>query len=70
MGEHDVEIEGFEREGSGRTDSNITSKQPLLRKRTNNTSQLAIVGANICPIESLDYEYANSSFFFLIWRLK
>ena len=34
-------------------------RQPLLRKRTlNTTSQIAIVGANVCPIESLDYEYA------------
>ncbi|CAN6228253.1 unnamed protein product [Urochloa humidicola] len=33
-------------------------RQPLLRKRTTNTtSQIAIVGANVCPIESLDYEY-------------
>lgn len=32
-------------------------KQPLLiRSRINNSSQLAIVGANICPIQSLDYE--------------
>lgn len=31
---------------------------PLLtRNRANTTSQIAIVGANICPIESLDYEY-------------
>lgn len=37
-------------------------KQPLLRKRTNQTSQLAIVGANVSPIESLDYEYYLSSF--------
>lgn len=60
MAGRDIEIEEFEREGSGRTDSNKSLKQPLLlRKRTNNTSQLAIVGANICPIESLDYEYAN-----------
>jgi hypothetical protein len=34
-------------------------REPLLRRRTmNTTSQIAIVGANICPIESLDYEYA------------
>jgi hypothetical protein len=34
-------------------------REPLLRKRTmNTTSQIAIVGANVCPIESLDYEYA------------
>jgi len=32
-------------------------KQPLLlRSRINTSSQLAIVGANICPIQSLDYE--------------
>lgn len=32
--------------------------QPLLHKnRTNTTSQIAIVGANISAIESLDYEY-------------
>lgn len=30
--------------------------QPLLVKRTNTTSQIAIVGANIYSIESLDYE--------------
>lgn len=32
-------------------------REPLLRRRTmNTTSQLAVVGANVCPIESLDYE--------------
>lgn len=32
-------------------------KQPLLvRRRTNASSQLAIVGANKSPIQSLDYE--------------
>lgn len=36
----------------------IAVQEPLLlRKRTmNTTSQIAIVGANVCPIESLDYE--------------
>jgi len=34
-----------------------STREPLLRKRTmNTTSQIAIVGANVCPIESLDYE--------------
>lgn len=34
-------------------------QRPLLYTRgTNTTSQMAIVGANTCPIESLDYEYA------------
>lgn len=36
-------------------------QEPLLVKgtksnRSNTTSQIAIVGANTCPIESLDYE--------------
>lgn len=30
---------------------------PLRRAAPNSTSQLAIVGSNLCPIESLDYEY-------------
>ncbi|MBA0685695.1 hypothetical protein Goari_013346 [Gossypium aridum] len=30
--------------------------QPLLNKRHNTTSQIAIVGANACPVESLDYD--------------
>ncbi|PPS13674.1 hypothetical protein GOBAR_AA06877 [Gossypium barbadense] len=30
--------------------------QPLLTKRHNTTSQIAIVGANACPVESLDYD--------------
>lgn len=38
-----------------------TIRQPLLRSRVNTTSQIAIVGANVSPIESLDYEY---DFFF------
>lgn len=43
--------------------------QPLLhtgRSRINSTSQVAIVGANVCPIESLDYEsvFFFSCFFF------
>lgn len=41
-------------------------RQPLLssKSRVNNTSQIAIIGANVCPIESLDYEY-DSVFFYL-----
>lgn len=36
-------------------------ERPLLRQRgTNTTSQIAVVGANTCPIESLDYEYVPS----------
>jgi hypothetical protein len=35
--------------------------EPLLvnNNRLNTTSQLAIVGAKVCPIESLDYEYLS-----------
>ena len=35
---------------------NMSYTGPLLVKRTNTTSQIAIVGANLSPIESLDYE--------------
>lgn len=58
MGESDIEVERLEREGSGALETKISLKQPLLRRsRINNTSQLAIVGSNVYPIESLDYEY-------------
>ncbi|KAF5946768.1 hypothetical protein HYC85_016996 [Camellia sinensis] len=59
---NDIENEGMalERNGSSFSDKSNgggTMRQPLLVKsRTNNTSQIAIVGANACPIESLDYE--------------
>jgi hypothetical protein len=63
----DIEIEvGMERQGSGALsdDKELSSlREPLLilhqTKRTNNTSQLAVVGANVCSIESLDYEYVG-----------
>lgn len=59
---HDIENEGlwdgkeFKRNWSEVSDKGITYKEPFLVKRTNTTSQIAIVGANSCPIESLDYE--------------
>jgi len=47
-------------------------KEPLLlphdAKRTNQTSQLAIIGANVCPIESLDYEIIENDLFKQDWR--
>ena len=63
----DIEIEvGMERQVSGALsdDNELSSlREPLLilhqTKRTNNTSQLAVVGANVCSIESLDYEYVE-----------
>lgn len=38
------------------SERNMTYEEPLLAKRINTTSQIAIVGSNLCPIESLDYE--------------
>lgn len=63
-GSNDVEsMEGawraVERYGSGLNEKEEggSACEPLLRKRTGNTtSQIAIVGANVCPVESLDYE--------------
>ncbi|KAI9121833.1 hypothetical protein K1719_007223 [Acacia pycnantha] len=47
-------------------------REPLLLKknRMNNTSQLAIVGANVCPIESLDYEIIENDLFKQDWRAR
>ncbi|EEF34561.1 chloride channel clc, putative [Ricinus communis] len=66
---HDIEIEGS---FGGMTDDKEynSMREPLLyQSRKNNTSQIAIVGANICPIESLDYEYFSCfpfSFIYII----
>ncbi|EEC71893.1 hypothetical protein OsI_04638 [Oryza sativa Indica Group] len=44
-------------------------ERPLLRRRgTNTTSQMAIVGANVCPIESLDYELVENEVYKQDWR--
>lgn len=59
---HDIENEGpLDGKDTGRhwaefSERNMTYTAPLLVKRTNTTSQIAIVGSNLCPIESLDYE--------------
>ena len=72
-GSHNYDIERMDGAGDGEWWQNASSEAllryddrqgsalepPLLRKRAvNTTSQIAIVGANVCPIESLDYEYA------------
>ncbi|XP_024021763.1 putative chloride channel-like protein CLC-g isoform X1 [Morus notabilis] len=44
---------------------------PLLsshRSNPNSTSQVAIVGSHVCPIESLDYEIFENEFFKQDWR--
>nr|UTD53595.1 chloride channel G [Casuarina glauca] len=46
---------------------------PLLsaqRSLPNSTSQVAIVGANVCPIESLDYEIFENELFKQDWRTR
>ncbi|CAJ2649264.1 unnamed protein product [Trifolium pratense] len=50
-------------------DHMMNQKQPLLlRRRINNSSQQAIVGANICPIQSLDYELIENDLLKQDWR--
>ncbi|KAJ8769181.1 hypothetical protein K2173_000956 [Erythroxylum novogranatense] len=44
------------------------NREPLLVKRVNTTSQIAIVGSNTCPIESLDYEILENELFKQDWR--
>nr|UVC42299.1 CLC anion channel [Suaeda altissima] len=46
----------------------IESSDNQLYLLNNNTSQLALVGANIRPIESLDYEIIENEFFKQDWR--
>lgn len=46
--------------GGGEGESGNLREPLLLKMRSsiiNNTSQIAVVGANVSPIESLDYEY-------------
>ncbi|KAK7283729.1 hypothetical protein RIF29_13470 [Crotalaria pallida] len=50
------------------SDQNPAFAEPLLSRRTNITSQIAIVGANLCPIESLDYELFENQIFKQDWR--
>lgn len=54
-----TDIEGISHDPNEMDENNVsgTIREPLLRNRVNTTSQIAIVGANTCPIESLDYEY-------------
>lgn len=55
-----VDIENVVRKEARSNASSFSERdmrEPLLMSRMNNTSQIAIVGANVYPIESLDYEY-------------
>ncbi|PWA70148.1 chloride channel, voltage gated [Artemisia annua] len=71
----DIESEGggekMSRNGSIMEDGgdSMMIREPLLLKsRVNTTSQIAIVGANVCPIESLDYEILENDLFKQDWR--
>ncbi|KAF5952063.1 hypothetical protein HYC85_010007 [Camellia sinensis] len=77
---NDIESEGMvyeenelQRNGSSFSEKSLNGgmiREPLLVKsrRTNTTSQIAIVGANVCPIESLDYEIIENYLFKQDWR--
>lgn len=59
MDQNMTDIESEELGVNGMEDGDlkeIATKEPLLRKRMNTTSQIAMIGANVCSIESLDYE--------------
>ncbi|XP_039685708.1 chloride channel protein CLC-c-like, partial [Medicago truncatula] len=62
MGKEEDRIIISSRSSSG----GLTLREPLLVKnnnRLNTTSQVAIVGANVCQIESLDYEIVENDLF-------
>ncbi|KAL2513758.1 Chloride channel protein CLC-c [Forsythia ovata] len=52
-----VMYERKESNASSYSEREAAITEVLLKSRVNNTSQIAIIGANICTIESLDYEY-------------
>ncbi|KAH9621381.1 hypothetical protein KSS87_007195 [Heliosperma pusillum] len=65
--EYDGKLEE-EKQWSSMSEWNSSMRQPFLRKRTNTTSQIAVIGANVCPIESLDYEIIENDLFKQDWR--
>ncbi|KAL8116376.1 hypothetical protein AgCh_022759 [Apium graveolens] len=69
--DHHVDIENVARKEMRSNASSFSERdirEPLLRSRMNNTSQIAIVGANVYPIESLDYEIVENDLFKQDWR--
>ncbi|PSS08425.1 Chloride channel-like protein CLC-g [Actinidia chinensis var. chinensis] len=55
---------------SNADEESLTHPLLLLRSTSNATSQVAIVGSNLCPIESLDYEIIENDFFKQDWRTR
>ncbi|KAG8368917.1 hypothetical protein BUALT_Bualt15G0096300 [Buddleja alternifolia] len=75
QGGEDIENDGgggalFERRESDASSFDGSVREPLLhhRSRINNTSQIAIVGAKVYPIESLDYEIIENELIKQDWR--
>ncbi|KAL5699798.1 hypothetical protein ACHQM5_030652 [Ranunculus cassubicifolius] len=74
--QNDIESEGLSEEGKDmvRISSEILDngvlmiREPLLKSRINTTSQIALIGANVSPIESLDYEIIENDLFKQDWR--
>ncbi|XP_020086151.1 chloride channel protein CLC-c [Ananas comosus] len=59
----------FDGDAAAAAEEEAALREPLLRRRTlNTTSQIAIVGSNICPIESLDYEIVENDLYKEDWR--
>ncbi|KAL9259697.1 putative chloride channel-like protein [Drosera capensis] len=81
---HDQDQDDEEEEEEDQESQQHSLHQPLLfyRNHHNNynynlqyhlpnaTSQVALVGANVCPIESLDYEIIENDFFKQDWRTR
>ncbi|XP_043698325.1 chloride channel protein CLC-c-like [Telopea speciosissima] len=72
---NDIESEGLpidrrdlERNCSDISEKDTMIREPLLKRRMNTTSQIAIIGSNVCPIESLDYEIVENELFKQDWR--
>ncbi|KAH0987840.1 hypothetical protein GBA52_015017 [Prunus armeniaca] len=66
--ESGVDIENLDLLDGKERENRTTYGEPLLTKRKNTTSQIAIVGSNVCPIESLDYEIFENELFRQDWR--
>lgn len=67
----DIENEGDRKDFADDVIPGGSLHQPLLldhKNRTNTTSQIAIVGANVSAIESLDYEIVENDLFKQDWR--
>ncbi|CAM8987017.1 unnamed protein product [Rhodiola kirilowii] len=63
-----LDTNGIDRYWSEVSEKNTLNHEPLLRRRINTTSQIAIVGSSVCPIESLDYEIVENELFKQDWR--